>query len=58
MNNNSLVEDLAHELDELPRQNAERLAGILQGLFSCMKELNARLERLEGRECQEGPALP
>ena len=54
---NSIVEDLADELDGLPRQNAERLAGILQGLFSCIKELNERLERLEGQNRQEGAAL-
>jgi hypothetical protein len=53
MRNDELVTKLALELESLPKENAERLASILRGMFACMQDLNERVSTLEQGACEK-----
>lgn len=44
-----LMHALSAELGAMDAAAAERLVGILRGLFSCMQDLNTRLAMLENQ---------
>ncbi len=54
-NLDELAAVLAEEIEKLSQGDADRLCGILRGLFGCLSEMNRRVAALEEESLKSPP---